>query len=174
MFFGRRDQLKFEIAAIMLRRAKLETFDGIDQRVCERNKCNHLGSGTILIFTRDVGYHTSGWWKNPDFERCLHLSLSFYDLETRERAPKNRKLTAEWVGLFFGKDKDKLWCEPPYSAQGKKDDVWHYRLFCDAGWQPIVPRGEVYSKELTEAGWQSYSDVQETERVAREEARHGR
>ena len=20
----------------------------------------------IIIFTRDIGYHTSGWWKNPD------------------------------------------------------------------------------------------------------------
>ena len=31
----------------------------------------------IIILTRDVGYHTSGWWKNPDYERCYHLSISF-------------------------------------------------------------------------------------------------
>ena len=26
----------------------------------------------IIVFTRDIGYHTSGWWKNPDYERCYH------------------------------------------------------------------------------------------------------
>lgn len=34
--------------------------------------------GLMTILTRDIGYHSSGWWKNPDFERCLHLSISFF------------------------------------------------------------------------------------------------
>lgn len=35
------------------------------------------------------------------------------------------------------------------------------------GWCPIKPRGEVYSRELTEAGYKSFSDVQaELEREA--------
>src|SRR5262249_14385874 len=50
------------------------------------------------------------------------------------------------------------------TEHGRKLDVWHYRLFCDPGWQPIKPRGEVYSRELTEAGWKSYSDLSEEHR----------
>ncbi|NLX57306.1 MAG: hypothetical protein GXY58_19525 [Planctomycetaceae bacterium] len=30
----------------------------------------------------------------------------------------------------------------------------------DERWQPNQPRGEVYSRELTEADWKSFSDVQ--------------
>lgn len=124
--------------------------------------------GLIAIFTRDVGYHTSGWWKNPDFERCQHLSLSFVDPETEERAPKNQKLTDAFVDALFGVNKRLLWCEPPYSDDGKRMDVWHYRLFCDKGWNPIKPRGEVYGRELTEAGCLSFSDLQENLRLQRE------
>jgi hypothetical protein len=37
--------------------------------------------------------------------------------------------------------------------------VWHYRLFADPSWAAIVPRGEVYSTELTEAGYLSFSEL---------------
>ena len=30
-----------------------------------------------VVMTRDIGYHTSGWWKNPDYERCYHLSIDY-------------------------------------------------------------------------------------------------
>lgn len=132
----------------------------------------HEPTGTVMAFTRDVGHHASGWWKNPDYERCKHLSLSFLDPTTRQRAPRDRKLTKEWVGLFFGADASKLWCEPPYTPEGRAIEVWHYRLFCDPAWEGIVPRGEVYNRELTEAGWKSYSDVradlEQAEALARE------
>jgi hypothetical protein len=75
-------------------------------------------------------------------------------------APRDKKVSAQWVEAFYGKDADKIWCEPPYSANGKKNEVWHYRLFCDPSWEAIFPRGEVYSRELIEAGWKSFSDVQ--------------
>src|SRR5579859_6428518 len=38
----------------------------------------HEKTGTSLIFTKDTGHHTSGWFKNPDYERCYHLSVSFH------------------------------------------------------------------------------------------------
>lgn len=117
-------------------------------------------AGCTSIFTRDVGYHTSGWWKNPDYERCKHLSLSYFDPATCEPADKNATTTEQFIAALFGDHKRWLWCEPPYSQDGKRLGVWHYRLFCDEHWQPIKPRGEVYSTELTEAGWHSYSDVQ--------------
>lgn len=106
-----------------------------------------------IIFSRDVGHHTSGWWKNPDYERCWHLSISF-------PGGRNKAVIEKILDGLFGADKTKIWIEPPYSQHGKKAEVWHYRLFCDSNWQPIIPRGEVYSKEFTESGWLSYSDVQ--------------
>ena len=134
--------------------------------------CRHIEPvlGMLAIFTRDIGHHSSGWWKNPDYERCLHLSLSFFDPETKSRAPKNQRLTDELVNLIFGPAKRWLWCEPPYSPDGKKMEVWHFRLFCDPGWNPLKPRGEVYNRELTEAGWLSFSDLQATLQAQRDGA----
>lgn len=114
--------------------------------------------GCIVIFTRDVGYHSSGWWKNPDYERCYHLSVSHATL-AGERLPRNVVVNRGLVDRLFDKNQHLLWAEPPYSESGKKNDVWHYRLFCDEAWQPILPRGEVYNKELTESGWLSWSDA---------------
>jgi hypothetical protein len=130
----------------------------------------HEHTGTLLIYSRDEGMHTSGWWKNPDYERCRHLSLSFYEIDALGRQeqvrPKDPKLTERWVQAFFGSDRKWLWCEPPVTEHGKAFDVWHYRLFCDKLWLPIKPRGEVYTREFTEAGWKSYSDVQEARQQA--------
>jgi len=119
----------------------------------------HSVTGTSLIFTRDRGMHSSGWWKNPDYERCWHLSVSFTDPLTRENRPKDWDLTEEWLDAFFQDDKRFAWAEPPYTPQGKKQDTWHYRVFCDPTWKPWLPDGEVYSKDKTPAGWMSYSDL---------------
>lgn len=139
------------------------TYDGL---ATESNRwlmrsctARHLPSGTLLIFTRDAGMHSSGWWKNPDYERCWHLSLSFHDPITGEDGPKDARLTDEWLEAFYGDDCRYAWAEPPYSPDGKKADVWHYRVFCDPSWAAILPRGEVYSKEFTERGWMSFSEL---------------
>lgn len=120
-------------------------------------------SGRFSHGTRDIGHHSSGWWKNPDYERCRHLSLSFFDPEVglvSGSMPRDKKLTAKIIDRVFGPDKRYLWSEPPYSPQGKAADIWHYRLFCDPAWEPILPRSEVYGRELIEEGWKSWSDVQ--------------
>jgi hypothetical protein len=133
-------------------------------------RCHHTHMlGISATYSRDVGYHTSGWWKNPDYERCRHLSLAFFEPESMQfTGQKNDPLTRLMVDAIFGVDRRWLWCEPPYSDEGKRKCVWHYRLFCDQGWQPICPRGEVYGRELIEAGWLSYSDVQFQKESARE------
>lgn len=106
----------------------------------------------IVIFTRDAGHHSCGWWKNPDYERCYHLSISF-------PGGRNRKKEEYILRKLFGGNCRLLWCEPPYSPDGKKAGVYHYRLFCDEAWQPIMPRGEVYSTQFTELGWKSFSEI---------------
>jgi hypothetical protein len=159
-----RNVLKATVADVLMARATRQVFRGTDTRVdrlvIDTSTAYHTPSGTKLIFSRDVGHHSSGWFKNPDFERCFHLSLSFYDPMTGISAPKNQTLTDEWIILFFGDHRRWIWCEPPAFSEGRTNDVWHYRLFADEHWQPIRPRGEVYSRELTSTGWLSYSELQ--------------
>lgn len=125
---------------------------------CRRTTMLHNGTAIRLLFTRDEGHHALGWWKNPDYERCFHLSVSFcypdespasYDFQEAKR----------WARMFYGHDLRWVWVEPPYSDAGKARDVHHYRLFTDPGWQPLKPRGEVYTKEFTEAGWKSFGEL---------------
>jgi len=119
--------------------------------------------GVRLIYTRDIGHHTSGWFKNPEYERCWHLSLSFWAPANLrhgdEPKPHNHREAREWCERFFGDARRMLWIEPPYSPEGKRNQVYHYRLFCDAGWRPIKPHGEVYSRGGIEKGWKSWSEL---------------
>jgi hypothetical protein len=122
----------------------------------------HLETGTLLLFTRDVGHHTSGWFKNPDYERCYHLSLSFWDLERRVARPFEHRLARAWVRAFYGEWVRCVWEEgSKFRYLPQLPEVRHYRVFCDEHWQPILPRGEVYSREFTEKGWKSFSELNE-------------
>jgi hypothetical protein len=98
--------------------------------------------------------------QNPDYERCLHLSLSFREYLTGRPAGKADRLTKVWLDAFFPPAYQRcLWVESPKSEKGKVLDVWHYRVFCDIHWQPIVPRKEVYTTEFTDLGWKSFSEL---------------
>lgn len=114
-----------------------------------------------IIYTRDVGHHESGWWKNPEYERCLHLSISYRTdgAWNGVPVPHDKKQSALFAEAFFDESRRLCWIEGPYSPEGRVRDVWHYRVFCDPSWTPILPRGEVYSRDLTEAGWKSFSDI---------------
>ncbi len=125
-----------------------------------RHEFRHRDTYALVLFTRDIGHHTQGWWKNPDYERCEHLSLSFVDAETLQRAPQDHARAKLWCQAFFRDWCRLLWIEPPYSEQGKAADVYHYRLFMHDDWKtPLLPRGEVYTREFTEAGWKSFSEL---------------
>lgn len=153
------------LVADMKRIARYGHYDGFAsdagmQRYMKRCRRFVLDTGTSLLFTHDKGMHTSGWWKNPDYERCLHLSLSFVDPETGTPASHNHDEAKQWCRLFFDGTERLIWIEPPFSDHGKKFDVWHYRVFMAPDFTtPILPRGEVYSREFTESGWKSWSDV---------------
>lgn len=136
------------------------------------SRLSHIdwATGASLIFSFDVGHHTSGWWKNPDYEQCFHLSISSltnlidnglvpskyksYDVLILDKSTREK-----WVELFFDDNLRLIWVEPPYSDYGKKGDTYHYRLFVSKEFIPILPRDEVYTKEFTDAGWKSWSDV---------------
>lgn len=163
-----------KIAARMRRMAEHTPWDTtLDGRgICILAMCSRKDSmtGASLLFTQDFGHHTSGWWKNPDYERCFHLSIASLamlmknDPKTAKFADSVPELTQalreQWVRSFFQENVRLLWIEPPYTKQGKSTDTWHYRLFIDnETLVPLLPRGEVYSREFTEAGWKSWSEV---------------
>lgn len=162
------------LAAFAKQRALRGIFDG---RQTDRNlrlieHCTHhyiaplRNRAANILFTRDSGHHTGGWWKNPDYELCWHLSVSMRDPDTWTAAPREQAFFQKAAETFFGDDVRLTWMEVPTSALGRQFDVWHYRLFCNAAWEPILPRGEVYSKQFTELGWKSFSEIH----GAREEA----
>lgn len=156
-------ELKAATCTSLKNKAKMGVFDGTSKTIKYLNYCSvtHTFSSTNLAYTRDIGYHSGGMFKNPDYERCYHLSLSFFDPETKEPDSKNSDLTDEWLSLFFGNHKNLLWAEPPKSDRGKKLDVWHYRLFVHSDWNtPLLPKGEVYSKRDTPVDWKSWSELQ--------------
>lgn len=131
--------------------------DGTEETQWLVRYCRHIiewgGSPATVIFTADVGHHTCGWWKNPDYERCWHLSCSFAEGFTRQRGDSLAK-------LLFEEFANLCWIEPPYSEHGKQIEVYHYRLFCDRGWNPIKPDGEVYSRRMPK-NWLSFSEQKE-------------
>jgi hypothetical protein len=125
----------------------------------EECKAFHQGTGSLIVFTRDTGHYSSGWFKNPQYERCLHLSLSFREPgRLTQQAEFDKRAAAEWVELFFGDWKRLVWMESPKTPAGKQLEVMHYRVFTDEHWHPILPKGEVYSREFIEKGWKSFSE----------------
>lgn len=137
-------------------------FDGSDSALLKPyfnlSKQIHEPTGTSLIFTRDVGMYKSGFLKNPDYDNCHHLSISFWDFTKEQPVAQGYDFkTAEaWVRAFYGKHTRYVWEE---SASPESDiQVRHYRVFVDPMWFPIIPRKEVYSKDFIEKGWKSWSD----------------
>lgn len=160
------------VAAEMKRWAMRGFYYGVEPvEHLERFKALHLNTGTQLIFTRDRGMHSCGWLKNPDYEQCLHLSLSYWILPDGLYNPAlmhpsawdgtTFRLTRKWIDAFFGEAKRYLWEESAKSPEGRKMEIRHYRVFCNPAWEPILPRKEVYNREFTEAGWKSYSEIME-------------
>lgn len=165
-------------ARFMMHNAKQGIFTGAieETQLPYFNRCRQVDpeTGTLIIFTRDIGYHSSGWFKNPDYERCYHLSLSFHDLETNTYRPFDIPLAKSWCYAFYGDWIRYIW-EESQTDEAKANptlaETKHYRVFCDPAWQPIIPRGEVYNKDFTENGWLSWSD-KHYEAIISSEAHH--
>jgi len=170
------------VAGELRRRAKHGLWDGRvtpeGRRYMRHCTLDDAITLTRLIFTRDVGHHTSGWLKNPDYERCWHLSTSprpgLIALPGEQLAEPDMKTCALWVRGFYGDDERYVWAESPKTPEGKARGVWHWRLFADEHWVPILPRKEVYSREFTEVGWRSASQVLSEDGVVRLETEDGR
>jgi hypothetical protein len=153
-----------QLMCFLKHRASLGTYSGHGtpaDRAYLRNCSVVTTGGDSLTYSHDSGMHSSGWWKNPDYEHCLHLSICYRDPESGlHTGHQDRKRSNAWCELFYQGMTQLIWAEPPFSDDGKRLAVWHYRVFTDATFMvPLLPRGEVYSKQFTELGWQSWSDV---------------
>jgi hypothetical protein len=120
---------------------------------------------TSLIFSRDRMHHSVGWWRNAEYEYCLHLSLAYFDATdirlVRARLKRMPEAKTEkidlreenyWGRLFFGEHATLAWHEPggtdprytPEEARRHAQKA-HLRVFLDPEtFEPFLPSGEVY------------------------------
>lgn len=127
------------------------------RRVLDTEAILDPGRPTRVLVSIDVGYATSGWFANSDWERCWHISVSHPDVEGWRRAKRlglrpphpeapDRAEVAAWAQAAYGDDRRLAWYEPPASAfdiNGRTPGVWHVRLYLhpDTG-LPFKPEGE--------------------------------
>lgn len=161
--------------AALGRRARLMAYalpvlqEGRGQRPPLTARHPSMELGVQLICTREAGMHACGWWKNPEYDRCLHASIAFRDPETGDFEPFRFPQAEAIAAGAFGSHLANCWTEPPSSASGRAAGVHHFRVFYDPDWRtPVRPRGEVYDRQWTPAGWQSWSERLATEAAAAE------
>lgn len=132
--------------------------------VADTTAITEPGRPVRLLLSLDYGYHQSGWFANSDYERCLHLSVSFprpdrpklwlprpeighhipivgQDLE----APEDAEVRA-WGRVVFREHAPMSWLEPPVGPGDpyRSPGVAHLRLYLDQTGRPFIPTGEVY------------------------------
>ena len=141
--------------------AEVGIWDGVTAGGAYFEACRHwdFATGTMLLYTRESGYHSGGWWKNPAYERCYHLSISFRDTLTLQPCGFNKKLARLWCEHIFRDMNRFTWYESPVSDKGKYLGVHHWRVFCDPAWKPIIPPKEVYSRDNTPSDYKTTSEI---------------
>lgn len=122
------------------------------------------GRPTRVRCSFDQHYHGSGWFKNSDYEQCLHVSISHVaagETEIRHIPPDlgggvvvGAKLETPsdievwaWARAFFGDDARLAWLEPAASVLDpyRMPNIAHARLYYDQAMRPFMPAGEVYT-----------------------------
>ena len=142
-------------------------------------KCSHLHAqtGTLIMFTRDVGHHDIGWF-NPQHQRCLNLAISFHAPQPEQAddrlmnpftlaylnmdlppAPFDHALARKWAKAILYPNHNISWHETMNSQHARALGIEHWRVFCNAAWMPIKPVGEVHSRPMT--GWKSWEEANE-------------
>lgn len=159
------------VIARMRRRAFAHPWPGdtpiLDRRhVLDTTAITEPGRPTRVMVTFDVGYHASCWFKNADYEQCLHVSVSHPRPDVVEQkvdklglmrprgalypgmrleTPSDEEARA-WGRAFFEEHAPKAWVEPAASVLDpyRMPNVVHLRLYYDGQMRPFIPEGEVY------------------------------
>lgn len=108
--------------------------------------------GVSTIVTRDVGLHSDGPWKNPDCERNLHLSVSFYNPATGRSVEHDSRVSSLIARRLFFPNMKLVWVQQAVSQLGRDKSVRHFHMWCDENWHPIQPKLTVDPDELEKAG----------------------
>lgn len=104
-----------------------------------------------LLLTKDRMHHSVGWWRNAEYEYCIHLSISAWHTpeEPEDIPPAEERY---WTFAFFPRTYTMLWHEPGGTdprltpeEKMKNRHFAHLRLFLDPEtFEPFIPTGEVY------------------------------
>lgn len=158
------DMLKFWAGRAKAIARTLPEYDGdIEHNQWIIEACSHVmlieGVAVVVILTRD-NLVKMGFWKNIDFARCLHLSISFRDPCTNQTVPWCNATAKRIVAAVFGIDARLTWWEPAYTPEGKFRGVQHWRLFYSPNWSmPIHPKGEPHTLNVP-FGWNEWTEYQ--------------
>lgn len=150
-------------ARMAVRRARaLPVYDGDIERnswIVEFARDFLVPLRAVVILTRD-NMVKLGWWKNFEFENCLHLSISFRDPATLFTIDWDDRSARKIVEAVFGASRSMTWWEPAYTPEGKTRGVQHWRLFYAPDWMtPIHPKGEPHTLNVP-AGWRGWTEYQ--------------
>ena len=124
-------QLDFDSIANRMRyraRSGEHCGDGSERERAYIKKCSVREGNTTLVFTRDFGYQQFGWLADPAHDRCWHLSIACNDPIERDA----------WLRAFFGDHVEHLWGQTSVTVYGQRQEIWHWRLFCDDRGQPLA------------------------------------
>lgn len=108
--------------------------------------------GVATIVTRDVGLHSDGLWKNPDCERNLHLSVSFFHPSTLRPVEHDGRISSMIARRLFFPNMKLVWVQQAVTELGRTKSVLHYHMWCDKNWRPIQPELTVDPEEFVKAG----------------------
>jgi hypothetical protein len=125
-----------------------------------------------LLLTKDKMHHSVGWWRNAEYEFCIHASFAALTRDEADRHARRQRLLGgtgfqvqppqyeeipeldlrTWAVAIFGEHVNKVWFEPggtdprltKEEAHGRSV-MKHLRLFLDPEtFEPFIPKGEVY------------------------------
>jgi hypothetical protein len=125
-----------------------------------------------ILLTKDKMHHSVGWWRNAEYEYCIHASMAALTAEDAEAHNRKIRLLSgtgfnipkppyveipdldlrSWAYAIFGEHVNKVWFEPggtdprltKEEAHGRSV-MKHLRLFLEPEtFQPFIPKGEVY------------------------------
>lgn len=93
--------------------------------------------GVLAILARECGLSLTEY-PSPLLDRCEHLSLSFFDVDTMAPLPFNVDAARDILARLWGESRlADVWTCGPTSPDGQYRQLRHFRLFHGAAWLPI-------------------------------------
>ena len=103
--------------------------------------------GARFMYTRSIegGLHS------------IHLSLSFRKAPYTAAAPFDHRFARRAVPEFFGEDLKHVLVYRPQHGEGRRWNIWHFRLFTGQDWKANGYAPARAADDLTWFDWQEYA-----------------